>query len=551
MPIMDRETKLTFFLLLLLSGVLFVLLAFPNHAGAQDANMLSVFEVDEYGQYSHALHMLATGDTPYQTLRNFFVYLHYFYGYPFYFFSALVLLPVRLILGAGWEAHTALIVTMLRQGISVLPMLAALLLLVWMQTRFRSRLLSLGLFALMAAVPAVLVNDLWWHPDSLAFLFVVLTLFFLQRDNLRFGRNFFLAAVACGLAAGTKHLGEFFILAIPVYLLWGMLVSRNSRLTRERPVEGFGWFRWIGLGAAFVAVMLASVVVSNPLLLLPQERAEVIANQKLQFQQTSQGFYLVSSKQPFDLRLTPEFRQNYGGPVFVLLALGGLAAGILRSRRRLLNGMILAWFVPIAVFFGLFAIRRTHYFIPIMLPVYSCLIWLFPSNGLERFWRGGLGWQERLRTAAPWALAVVLLVQFGLFLRTDTGIYLDSLRREQTSPSIAFYNVVESRVLPQLGDRNLIIYRDWKVYVPPRPGWQVELNWDLASYDSIRELNPDLILLEQANIVLFSRPDAVEQAVNTDRMADTHAFYLDAGEDQIPGYRVVYRDRFGVALEKK
>ncbi len=542
---MDKGQRRTFFLLLFLSGVLFVLLIFPNRTGARDVNMLSIFEVDEFGQFPHVLNMLTPGDTLYQSLRNFVVYLHYFYGYPFYFFSALVLLPVRLLLGAGWQPHTQLIVTTLRLGVNVLPMLAAALLLVWMQTRFRSRRRALGLFVLLVSVPAVLYNDLWWHPNSLAFLFVELTLFFLQRDNLRFGRNFFLAAAACGLAIGTKHLGEFFVLAILAYLIWGALARNVGASTRAAPTA----LRTLSRGAVFVAVMLAAVVVSNPLLLLPQERTEIIATQKLQFQQTSQGFYLVNPKQPLQVGLSSSFRANFGEPLFLLMALGGLAAGIRRPQERLLNGMILAWTATTAVAFSLNATVRPHYFIPVMLPLYSALVWLIPEGGLRGFWRSDLSRRERMGTAVPWALAALALVQLGLFVRTDIGIYTGRLRREQDSASIAFYRVVEKNVLPQLGGRSPVIYRDWKVYVPPNAG-RVELNWDLASYDYIQSLDPDLILLEQANVDLFSRPDAIEQAVNTDRMTAAHAFYSDAGQDHLPGYRVVYRDGFGIALER-
>ena len=78
-------------ILLVLSGVYFVLFIFPNLTGAQDPNMLSIFEIDEYAQYPHAIAMLIPGPTLYQTIRNFLIYLHYFYGYPFYFFSALAI----------------------------------------------------------------------------------------------------------------------------------------------------------------------------------------------------------------------------------------------------------------------------------------------------------------------------------------------------------------------------------------------------------------------------------------------------------------------------
>ena len=82
--------------------VYFSLMIFPNLTGAQDWNMLSIFEKDEFAQYQHVLRMLSPGDTIFETLRRFVVYLHYDYGYPFYLFSALMLLPYRIIVGAAW-----------------------------------------------------------------------------------------------------------------------------------------------------------------------------------------------------------------------------------------------------------------------------------------------------------------------------------------------------------------------------------------------------------------------------------------------------------------
>ncbi len=118
--------KKNILLLLGLSIFLFILLVFPNATGAKDINMVAVFEIDEFAQYPHLLRMLTRGDTLYQTIRNFVVYLHYFYGYPFYFFSALAALPVRLIYGSDWVNHTQTILTVLRQLISVLPMLISI-----------------------------------------------------------------------------------------------------------------------------------------------------------------------------------------------------------------------------------------------------------------------------------------------------------------------------------------------------------------------------------------------------------------------------------------
>jgi 4-amino-4-deoxy-L-arabinose transferase-like glycosyltransferase len=195
----------------------------------------------------------------------------------------------------------------LRQLINVLPMLAAVLLLVYTWTRFKSVWRALGLFVLLLAVPAVVDNNLWWHPDSLGMLFVALVFFFLDRDNLRFGRNFILAAAFCGVAVGTKYLGVFFVFAIPLYLVWGSLTHKIH------------WKRSLGLGALFVGVMAAAVVVSNPLLLLPQERAELISTQVWQFQQTTVGIIMKVTEPYFSLSAYPQdFRIHYGELMFVL-----------------------------------------------------------------------------------------------------------------------------------------------------------------------------------------------------------------------------------------
>ena len=61
---------------------------------------------------------------------------------------------------------------------------------------------------------------------ALAVLAVVLTIFFLERDRLRFGRFFWLAAVFCGLATAIKLQGVFFFLTIPGYILAGLLKKK-------------------------------------------------------------------------------------------------------------------------------------------------------------------------------------------------------------------------------------------------------------------------------------------------------------------------------------
>ena len=539
---MDRIQKITLSILVALGGIYFSIFIFPNLTGAKDASMLAVFEVDEYAQYPHVLQMLSPGETLYQTLRNFLIYLHYFYGYVFYFFSALVLLPIRMISGGDWMDQTQLNMVVLRQMINVLPMMVSVLLLVYMQTRFKSIWKSILIFLFLLSIPVVVVNNLWWHPDSLVFLFVVLTLFFMQRDNFQYGKNFFAAAVACGLAIGTKHLGLFFVLAVPVYLLWGYC----------RKV--INWRRVLLLGAGFVIVMIAAVVVSNPLLLLPMERAEIVATQKLQFQQTSSGLIVANPEPLIAWGYFPDdLRIHYGEWFFILFALLLLGIGIRKPSQRLLNTMILCWMIPLTTTVFIFATRRTHYLLPVIVPVYSSLfVFLDPDIVFSRIKKGAasLSKSELFHILAQIAMSGVILFQSVLFLKSDIEIYTMQFQRESDSQSIVFYNRVQEKVLPEIKADHLRVYRDWHIYFPASEGVEVAMEWDFATYAMIEALNPDLILLEKENVNAFSNAKIVSQAVDPGNIKPVYLFYRDAAEDQLPGYHEVLEDSFGIVFAR-
>jgi hypothetical protein len=68
---------------------------------------------------------------------------------------------------------------------------------------FKSASKSALLFLL--GIPAVFQNNMFWHPDSLATLLVVLTIFSPVRDDLHFATWFYVAAACCGPAAGSPR----------------------------------------------------------------------------------------------------------------------------------------------------------------------------------------------------------------------------------------------------------------------------------------------------------------------------------------------------------
>jgi hypothetical protein len=211
-------------------GVLYFLAFIPaNLQGAESEAMLARTGIDEPVLYGPLVRMLTPAKDWTDLFARWVLYGEYHYGYPYYFLSAVAVLPVRLAAGELFTNYTWLNLLLLRQMISVLPMIVAAGLLVFVQTRFKSWTAAVALFLFILSMRAVVRQNIqWWHPDALAILAVVLTIFFLERDRLRFGRNFYLGAAACGLATGIKLAGVWFFLTVAMVLLLGLI---NRTLT--------------------------------------------------------------------------------------------------------------------------------------------------------------------------------------------------------------------------------------------------------------------------------------------------------------------------------
>jgi hypothetical protein len=522
---MTSTQKRVFAVLILLSLAYFIVFIFPNNTGAQDPMMISLFEPDEFAQYPVVTRMLEPDGSRNQTIYNFIAYGHYYYGSPFYFSSALLLLPLKLTQDL---ADTQLNMLLLRQFISILPMLGALLLLTYIQTKFKSPVRSIGLFIFLISVSAVVENNLWWHVDSLAVLFTALTLFFLDRDDQRFGWNFIFAAAATGLTAGTKVIGLFFVLTIPTYLLMGVLAKRLT------------WKKAAVQAALFVGVMAAAIVISNPFLLLENQREEMIKTLTRQSRAMEAGWTLAYDTGPASwLHIIEEL---YGQLIFVALAFAALALGIWRGQNRTRLLLIATWALPLGLYM-LFttAIKPTHFFLPVLLPVYSSLIVLFDFPPFT---------PKNNRTPLSWvwggSILILLAVQFAVFINKDVLLYRDVLAREENEKSLVFYAVLEQDYLPRIQtDRQLKVFRDVRMYFPESPRWNVRTYWN-SKYSTIENIKPDIIILWSQRILDYTNENALENAVDPDTFQDTYTFFVDADNDQIRGYRLIYRDEEGL-----
>lgn len=161
------------------------------------------------------------------------------------------------------------------------------------------------------------------------------------------------------------------------------------------------------------------------------------------------------------------------------------------------------------------------------------------------------GWAKYWKYLVPLPLMVILAGQSFTFISHDIQYYREALTREQTNPSIAFSRKALNLLQSDREAGTLRVYKDWKIYFPEQPGFEVYMDWDLATYELIAELDPDVILLESDNIYEFSKEDILERAIDPEHLAAMHRLYLDAKNNQIEGYELILQDDYGRAYLKR
>jgi hypothetical protein len=524
-----------FWTLFLISLIYFLAFGFINIQGARDINMLSVFEPDEFAQYSHVMRMM--NQPAYslgQSVYRFVAYQHYYYGYPFYFISAmLALLSLKLTIGLG---NTTLNMLFLRQMISVLPMLGALMLLVYVQTDFKKYTRSVLLFLFLMAVPSVIRNDTWWHPESLVFLFIVLTFYFLQKDNFSFERNYYYAAIACGFAISTKLIGLFFFLAIPIYIV---VAWRQGRLSFKQALR---------VAVIFVALMGVVFIVSSPFLFYASERVAAFKIQLRQSEAMSNGFVLSYAKGP--LSWAPLIVENYAQPLFLFIAFIALGLGIANREKRLLNLMIFFWAVPFALYLLFFvAIKPKHFFLPILLPVFSTLPYLYD-------WLCPPVWKFS-KSIAPKLLGllivgVITIIQVTYNINYGIRLYTENMQKEKKSVEVQFFDELNANYLSRIPlDKRMVIFRDVRMYVANSSRWDVKHRWGLTDYSVIKKINPDMVILWKQRIYDYTNDTSLDRALDSGDFANARLFYEDALNDNLQGYVLLFENDFGSAFLKQ
>jgi hypothetical protein len=356
-----------------------------------------------------------------------------------------------------------------------------------------------------------------------------LTLFFLKRDNLHFGWNFVFAAIAVGVATAIKLVGAYFFLAVGLTLVLGLFLKKVS------------WKRLVGMAVAFLLVMSISFVAANPFLLSYWGRKAYGYIFHTQVFLLSEGYGVV-----YETGLAAAWllmRESYGSAIFLLTTLGTAIWGAWRGPQRLFHGLLVAWFVPITILITFVTHFKFQYWVPVALPLLSCLVILLPEKWEWDKAAFRSGFAKAAKKIIPLLLLAVVLIQFVLFINQDSQIYQNSLHRADNNDRIQFYDKVLDALNP-LPAGSYFVYYDYRLYVPDTTGWTIETTYDLLEYNYIQEKNFDVLILLEQRIRDYLNPEAT--GVDPDTFALNQQFYQDAEDGTINGYHLVYRDETGL-----
>jgi hypothetical protein len=522
-----KNPGLYFWLSVVFCIVYFVLFISPNRVGSRNMAMLAVFEPDESVPLPYVFEMIKPAETVKDALINFAFYEYYFYGFPFFAVSALSVLPL---VPLGLIDDISLVMVILRQVLSVLPMLAAVLLMAHIQPGFKSYK-SLVLVVLSLSIPAVVRNNFWWHPDSLATLLTVLTIYVLYKDDLKFGRGFYIAALLCGFSAGTKGIGFYFFLAIGVYLLLGFFLKKLP----------LGKLFLMGLG--FILCMGAGYLLANPILVYRGVRNDYFALMERQSVELYSGYWVLYPK-GFFVSLGP-LQEYFGHILFLALAVFACLTGIVKDRNRLLNILILTWAIPMSVMAFWISNFKFQYWIPVAVPLFSSMMDFLP-DGVSR--PREFSMQKVVRSLPQIVFSLAIVLQVVSYIDSDIDRYLAYLNREKDKPALVFHDLAKDALKPVLDDK-IFAYNDVRMYFPTPEGWRMEAVFQPLDYDYITSRDFDVLLIMQQRVYDYIDPGT--QGIDPEEFAQSRIFYHDANDGKIEGYRLVFRDYFGLVFVKE
>jgi len=387
------------------------------------------------------------------------------------------------------------------------------------------------LLILSLSIPAVVRNNLWWHPDSMATLLTILVIYFLNRDGLKFGRDFYITAVLCGYLAGTKGIGFYFFLAIAVYLLLGLVWEKAT------------FRKLFVMGLVFLLCMGAGYLLANPILVYRGVRNDYFALMQRQSVELYSGYWVLYPK-GFLVSL-PQLTEYFGYILFSALALITCVIGIMKDKNRLLNIIILTWVIPMAVFVFWISNFKFQYWIPVALPLFATMMDFLPDRITWPRSLHDISFNKLKNSIPQIVLSLAIMFQVVGFTNSSFDRYMGYLNREDDKPALKFHDLALNALKPML-DNDVFAYHEVRMYFPPPDRWKTETAFEPLNYDYIRSKDFDIVLIMQQRIYDYLNPDV--EGIHPEEFARSQVFYRDANDGTVEGYQLIFRNDFGLVL---
>jgi len=178
---------------------------------------------------------------------------------------------------------------------------------------------------------------------------------------------------------------------------------------------------------------------------------------------------------------------------------------------------------------------------PIALPLFSSVVNIIPPVDDKK-----VNWNKTGYIIIPF---LFLLVQFGWNVIWDYQYFQGTLHREEQHPAISLYSKMEPAILACLPeDRKMTVFRDVRVYVPESDNLKVVMSWKVVDYNYIKELNPEIIVLQMQKIYDYTKPGLINTAQDKKQMQLTIDFYSDARDKNLTNYSLVLDDNYGLVF---
>jgi len=387
-------------ILAILGFVYFLVFLAPNYL--RDPQTHFNMNPDEDIIYPDVVIALQTGATFEQTVWNALGNWQWWYGFPYLPMSAAVLVIPRLVFGNEFGLQVQLNMFLLRTFISVLPMTLLILFAVYLVTRYKHLWASVGLFFFFAFLPGVFWYNLrFWHPDAIVVILILLTIYFLEKDDLRFERYFYYAAVTVGLTTAIKLWGLFFGVTIAGYLVAGLVMHR---VTLKKAILA-GFF--------FILAMLGTFILTSPTMMVPYLAKGAAASWFGQQDAILGGYNEPGFEWVYQTGLSSWlyfFGIDFMKPFFFFFSFLALGFGSLLGSRKAFNRLNLGWCLATAFFLINFsAMKSPQYQLPLMIPI-ICSAALFPMVA-----DGTQSWKIFGFLQKPLAKRVLIVVTVVLF----------------------------------------------------------------------------------------------------------------------------------------